>query len=102
MAPGRRSEPASSSGRSLAPSRDRTSSRPHERPPTRASTCLSPVPSTTKRTATEFNRLGRIPVLKARMNADLHMAGDLKNTGKGNLFVIFGEPDIDIPRCHRH
>ena len=30
------------------------------------------------------------------MNADLHMAGDLKNTGKGNLFVIFGEPDIEI------
>ena len=30
------------------------------------------------------------------MNADLHMADDLKNTGKGNLFVIFGEPDIDI------
>lgn len=46
--------------------------------------------------ASEFNKLGRIPVLKARMNADLHMADDLKNTGKGNLFVIFGEPDIDI------
>ena len=46
--------------------------------------------------ATEFNKLGRIPVLKARMNADLHMAEDLKNTGKGNLFVIFGEPDIDL------
>ena len=30
------------------------------------------------------------------MNADLHMADNLKNTGKGNLFVIFGEPDIDI------
>jgi len=45
---------------------------------------------------TEFSKLGRIPVLKARMNADLHMAGDLKNTGKGNLFVIFGEPDIAI------
>ena len=30
------------------------------------------------------------------MNADLHMADELKNTGKGNLFVIFGEPDIDI------
>ncbi len=44
----------------------------------------------------DFNKLGRIPVLKARMNADLHMADDLKNTGKGNLFVIFGEPDIDI------
>jgi len=46
--------------------------------------------------ATEFSKLGRIPVLKARMNADLHMADELKNTGKGNLFVIFGEPDIDI------
>ena len=45
---------------------------------------------------TEFESLGRIPVLKARMNADLHMAGELKNTGNGNLFVIFGEPDIDI------
>jgi adenine-specific DNA-methyltransferase len=44
----------------------------------------------------EFNRLGRIPVLKARMNADLHMAEDLKNTGKGNLFIIFGEPEINI------
>jgi adenine-specific DNA-methyltransferase len=46
--------------------------------------------------ASEFAKLGRIPVLKARMNADLHMAEDLKNTGKGNLFVIFGEPDIRI------
>jgi adenine-specific DNA-methyltransferase len=45
---------------------------------------------------TEFNKLGSIPVLKARMNADLHMADELKNTGKGNLFVIFGEPDIDL------
>lgn len=34
--------------------------------------------------------------LKARMNADLHMADDLKNTGKGNLFVVFGEPDIEM------
>jgi len=46
--------------------------------------------------SSEFDKLGRIQVLKARMNADLHMAEDLKNTGKGNLFVIFGEPDIDI------
>ena len=46
--------------------------------------------------SSEFSKLGRIPVLKARMNADLHMADDLKNTGKGNLFVIFGEPDIEI------
>ena len=46
--------------------------------------------------SSEFDKLGHVPVLKARMNADLHMADDLKNTGKGNLFVIFGEPDIDI------
>jgi adenine-specific DNA-methyltransferase len=45
---------------------------------------------------TEFNKLADLPVLKARMNADLHMAEDLKNTGKGNLFVIFGEPDISL------
>ncbi|WP_300450481.1 site-specific DNA-methyltransferase [Accumulibacter sp.] len=47
---------------------------------------------------TEFSKLGKLPVLKARMNADLHMAEDLKNTGKGNLFVIFGEPDITLIR----
>ena len=46
--------------------------------------------------ASEFSKRGRLPILKARMNADLHMADDLKNTGKGNLFVIFGEPDIGI------
>jgi adenine-specific DNA-methyltransferase len=45
---------------------------------------------------TEFTKLADLPVLKARMNADLHMAEDLKNTGKGNLFVIFGEPDISL------
>jgi adenine-specific DNA-methyltransferase len=46
--------------------------------------------------STEFRSLGRIPVLKARMNADLHMSDELKNTGKGNLFVVFGEPDIEL------
>jgi len=46
--------------------------------------------------ATEFAKLGKVPVLKARMNADLHMADDLKKTDKANLFVIFGEPDITI------
>jgi len=31
------------------------------------------------------------------ISAGLHAAAeDLKNTGKGNLFVIFGEPDITI------
>jgi adenine-specific DNA-methyltransferase len=44
----------------------------------------------------ELDRIGRILILKARMNPDLHMAGELKNTGAGNLFVVFGEPDIEI------
>ena len=46
--------------------------------------------------ATELERIGRIRILKATMNADLHMADNLKATGKGNLFVIFGEPDITL------
>lgn len=46
--------------------------------------------------SSEFDRLGKVPVLKARMNPDLHMASDLKNTGHGNLFVVFGEPDVEI------
>lgn len=45
--------------------------------------------------AQEFRKLGKVPVLHARMNADLHMAGDLK-AGGGNLFVVFGEPDIEV------
>jgi len=48
--------------------------------------------------ASEFTKLGKIPVLKARINADLHMGDELKNTGKGNLFVIFGEPDIETQK----
>ncbi|WP_028182030.1 site-specific DNA-methyltransferase [Bradyrhizobium japonicum] len=43
-----------------------------------------------------LGKFGRLTVLKARMNADLHMAGALKPTGAGNLFVVFGEPDIKI------
>lgn len=46
--------------------------------------------------SSEFDKLGRIRVLKARMNPDLHMGGELKTTQAGNLFVIFGEPDIRI------
>jgi adenine-specific DNA-methyltransferase len=46
--------------------------------------------------STEFSKLGRLPVLKARMNADLHMAADLKETDNANLFVVFGEPDIEL------
>lgn len=46
--------------------------------------------------SSELTQLGPLRVLKARMNPDMHMAGELKNTGKGNLFVVFGEPDIEI------
>jgi adenine-specific DNA-methyltransferase len=43
-------------------------------------------------------KLGRIPVLLVRMNADLLMGAELRKTGAGNLFTVFGEPDIDITR----
>ena len=46
--------------------------------------------------ASELTKLGPLPILKARMNPDLHMAEDLKNTGAGNLFVVFGEPDVAV------
>jgi adenine-specific DNA-methyltransferase len=41
-------------------------------------------------------KLGRLPVLMVRMNADLLMGEELKKTGAGNLFTVFGEPDISI------
>jgi adenine-specific DNA-methyltransferase len=41
-------------------------------------------------------RLGKVPVLLVRMNADLVMGEELKKTGAGNLFTVFGEPDIEI------
>ncbi len=43
----------------------------------------------------ELAKVGPLPILKARMNTDLHMSEELKNTGSGNLFVVFGEPDIE-------
>ncbi len=50
--------------------------------------------------ASEFTKSGALQVLQARMNADLHMASELKSTGSGNLFVIFGEPDIELLTAH--
>ncbi len=46
--------------------------------------------------AAELARLGPMPIIKARISPDLHMAGELKNTGRGNLFVVFGEPDLVV------
>lgn len=42
--------------------------------------------------------LGRTRVLLVRMNTDLLMGEDLKKTGAGNLFTVFGEPEIAITR----
>jgi adenine-specific DNA-methyltransferase len=44
----------------------------------------------------EAKRYGKLTVLPARMNPDLLIGDTLKNTGAGNLFMIFGEPDIAI------
>lgn len=42
-------------------------------------------------------RIGKLPVLLVRMNSDLAMGNELlKKTGSGNLFTVFGEPDILI------
>ena len=41
-------------------------------------------------------QVGRLQVLNVRINADLMMDDDLKNTGAGNLFTVFGQPDITI------
>ncbi|MEX0801105.1 MAG: site-specific DNA-methyltransferase [Dehalococcoidia bacterium] len=42
---------------------------------------------------------GKLPVLLARMNPDLAMGDELlKKTGAGNLFMVFGEPDVSIER----
>jgi len=44
-------------------------------------------------------KFGKLPVLLVRMNPDLSMGEDLlKQTGAGNLFTIFGEPDVQIDR----
>lgn len=44
----------------------------------------------------ELINIGNMQVLRARMNNDLHMANRLKSGKSGNLFVVFGEPDIEL------
>jgi adenine-specific DNA-methyltransferase len=47
----------------------------------------------------EVKRYGRLQVLPAKMNPDLLMGDELlKKTGTGNLFMVFGEPDVDLKR----
>ena len=40
--------------------------------------------------------LGRLTVLKVNMNQDLRMGDRLKSADQGNLFVVFGEPNVDF------
>ena len=47
-------------------------------------------------TVASERRLGRVPVLLVRMNVDLLMGENLRKSGTGNLFTVFGEPDIDL------
>jgi adenine-specific DNA-methyltransferase len=48
----------------------------------------------------EVKRYGKLTVLAARMNPDLQMGDDLlKKTGAGNLFMVFGEPDVEIRKA---
>ncbi|HEY3395989.1 MAG TPA: hypothetical protein VGK58_25020 [Lacipirellulaceae bacterium] len=47
----------------------------------------------------EAKRYGKLTVLPTRMNPDLAMGDELlKKTGAGNLFMVFGEPDIDVTK----
>lgn len=46
--------------------------------------------------SSEIEKLANLKILKAKINPDMHMANELKNTGSGNLFVVFGEPDIEF------
>ncbi len=46
--------------------------------------------------SSELGSLGSLKILKARINPDMHMSDELKNTGRGNMFVVFGEPDVDV------
>ena len=46
--------------------------------------------------STELGALGSLKSLKARINPDTHMSDELKTTGRGNVFVVFGEPDVEI------
>jgi adenine-specific DNA-methyltransferase len=47
------------------------------------------------RAGEEASTLGRLTVLQARMNSDL-LVGGLRKTGAGNLFTVFGEPDVEV------
>jgi adenine-specific DNA-methyltransferase len=56
-------------------------------------------PSVHEQTAelTKEIKLGKLAILPVRMNPDLAMGDELlKKTGAGNLFTVFGEPDVKL------
>ena len=87
----------SRSGPSSAPSAPSSSATPPRRPSS-SPTCSSCAASrSTRWRGRRPRRLGRLTILQARMNPDLAMGDELlKKTGTGNLFMVFGEPDIDV------
>lgn len=47
----------------------------------------------------EAKRYGKLTVLPAKMNPDLAMGDELlMKTGAGNLFMVFGEPEVELRR----
>jgi adenine-specific DNA-methyltransferase len=65
---------------------------------------IAPAPAPKNRTRDAFTaaerapvQYGKLTVLLAHMNPDLAMGEDLlKKTGTGNLFMVFGEPDLEV------
>jgi hypothetical protein len=65
---------------------------------------IAPAPAPKIRTRDAFTaaerapvQYGKLTVLLAHMNPDLAMGEDLlKKTGTGNLFMVFGEPDLEV------
>ena len=80
---------------SSGPSRAPTSWRQPERLATRTLMFSAPRAFNDEAHASEFDKLGRIPVLKARGRLPPY-GGGREEHWKGNLFVIFGEPDIEL------
>ena len=49
----------------------------------------------------ESKRYGKLPILVTKMTPDLLLGEEmLKKTGSGNLFMVFGEPDIEVNRLN--
>lgn len=63
-----------------------------------ASELMTELPRRDERAAAaRETKIGNLPIMLARMNPDLSMGDELlKKTGAGNLFMVFGEPDVKV------